>query len=498
MASAQVYRFQRRLNTLQSHHELALKRHSVSNKSYETRSRDVMNSLITHLAESEKKLKKTKRTAKPRISHPTVPKQSRCNDSANPTSSYFPYTDKSRYSCRPDQMDAPCVLQHGGREHVPFLFGENVYHHNHTNEPIFPPPTYAEQSGPSSPASLQAPSRNTSHPPDSYLAPKVRDSKSWTGVSNYSDSFHSNSATYSFGMYADHQFTPNRLLSYDLPTTQHDSSTVPPSIYSCPTGRPWSSFIDSHTDFTHSNESYPDDVTSRRQSLRSPTVHKFDSVHQKQHPYGVNNNMYDHNVCGEANCMANDLSIFPRLHGSAYPGINPILASTYPLGPGYRADEAYRPLSAATNYPGTNFSPYTFTPLSVNTDTAQYTKLPDLTAVVSVIEFADYGLHALSCSFLTFIDQNANSPGTQLNLVCDVSRQLNVLHQAASFFNRYDIRYIATHLPHFDDGAVHAYEACRLKHLFQPQCKDHEGSRPIRKHSAESENVRTMVIQMDM
>ncbi|KAG5454701.1 hypothetical protein CSKR_104927 [Clonorchis sinensis] len=49
-------------------------------------------------------------------------------------------------------------------------------------------------------------------------------------------------------------------------------------------------------------------------------------------------------------------------------------------------------------------------------------------------------------SFANKLGFARDSPGLSESLVCDVSRQLNVLHQAASCFSCYDIRDIAIHV----------------------------------------------------
>ncbi|KER27413.1 hypothetical protein T265_05520 [Opisthorchis viverrini] len=52
--------------------------------------------------------------------------------------------------------------------------------------------------------------------------------------------------------------------------------------------------------------------------------------------------------------------------------------------------------------------------------------------------------YTLICKLLWFFERPTWNPDE--SLVCDVLRQLNVLHQVASCFSRYDIRYIAIHV----------------------------------------------------
>lgn len=66
MTSVQVNRFQKRVLGLQAHHNLAAQRYSVSSKNYEKFSRSMVDSLVAHLAENDKKMKKTKRISKSR------------------------------------------------------------------------------------------------------------------------------------------------------------------------------------------------------------------------------------------------------------------------------------------------------------------------------------------------------------------------------------------------------------------------------------------------
>ncbi|KAA3681405.1 uncharacterized protein DEA37_0011901 [Paragonimus westermani] len=337
MVSAQVFRFQQRITNLQTHHELAVRRHASANRNYTLLSRDVMNSLMTHLAENDKKLKKTKRITKPRILLSQTSKHSRLNAVSDTVSPYTSYTDASRCFFRDEQYDVHNTLIPVGVDRTTANFGDYSYSQidqdsstpSRNHEPIFPPPTYADPTSPPSVVGYQfLPQPNNSSNQFQNLKAYEDEALSWSGDSSYVV----NSASGCFnGESCSTQQTSYALKTQPISFVSHSDHYASPARIS--SRAPWSG-----------GSGIPDDLTSTNLST---TVEKpaASCIRGQKHDFYSytpisGDILFDH-AHHRVSYSSCNLSCSSHCSCPAYSGINPILASTYPVVPSYHSNGSY-------------------------------------------------------------------------------------------------------------------------------------------------------------
>ncbi|KAF6776689.1 hypothetical protein AHF37_03783 [Paragonimus kellicotti] len=348
MVSAQVFRFQQRITNLQTHHELAVRRHASANKNYTLLSRDVMNSLMTHLAENDKKLKKTKRITKPRILLSQTSKHSRLNEVSDTISPYPSYTDTSKCFFRDEQYDVHNTLMPVVVDRTTANFGDCSYSQidpdssiaSRNHEPIFPPPTYADPASPQSAVGYQflpQPNNSSTHFPS--LKAYEDEALSWPGGSSFTSSRNPSYVVGSaFGCFSEESCSTQQS-SYAL-RTQPISFVSYSDHYTSPTG------ISARVHWSRGSD-IQDDVNYVTSPNLSTTIEKPATScirGQKQEFYSCTpisgGILFDH-AHHRASYSSCNSSCSSRCSYPVYSGINPILASTYPVVPSYHSNGSY-------------------------------------------------------------------------------------------------------------------------------------------------------------
>ncbi|CAH8524785.1 unnamed protein product [Dicrocoelium dendriticum] len=325
MVSTQVHRFQRRIADLQTHHELSLKRYKTARQNYTSFSRDVLNSLVAHLAETEKNAKNSKRVAKPRASHSQVPKHSRPHYLPCTVPNYSPYGNDPVSNCRDEKFTAydglpATMVDQSAKNFSSYACPVNervCLGSARRDEPVFPPPTFFEHNDCFIPEAHHA--QNTCACTDFHQL----DNYSSTNL-NSTHEFHPNS------MYSTSRVYSGHFLPHCSSSTQFDHSYQTPTLaYSMPA---WYQNKDSGTTFTLGSCLTEKDMsTSELIAYRSShSTNDVDDIH----PPAVE-------MLGPS---PSALRVFPGLACSSHSRINPILASTYPAFSNHYIDSIYKPL----------------------------------------------------------------------------------------------------------------------------------------------------------
>lgn len=324
MVSTQVHRFQKRIAGLQNHHELSLKRYKTARQNYTSFSRDVLNSLVVHLSETEKRAKKSRRIAKPRASNSQVAKHGRPDCLACNLPLYSPYGNDP-VSCRDGQFTAYDELQETIVERSAKNIGSYDYSMNlqictdsvRCNEPVFPPPTFIEHND------CSLPETHKDRDICGFTSFHTVDSRG-SGNHNSVYEFHSDS------MYSAPRIYSDQFLSRGSSSGHFDhSDQTPNEVHPMPTchqSRSSMTTFDLSSCLMEKNMPFCEFAPYR-------SLHSTLSV-QDSHQSTIDKS--DHSPGA--------LRVFPGLAYSNYSGINPILASTYPTFPNHYIDYTYKPL----------------------------------------------------------------------------------------------------------------------------------------------------------
>ncbi|CAL8069058.1 unnamed protein product [Calicophoron daubneyi] len=334
MASAQVYRFQRRVVSLQAHHQSAVDRHCITVSNYASLSRNMMDALTAFLAMSGKKLKKAKRITKPRPTHSQSIKH--LGETIPQLPSYTASTNRMGHSTANEsfnlhtapQQPPQTIVPFGGNLNPPVSTTTKPTTTAHDKEPVFPPPTDTEQpnfgapfSQPYSLTSQQSWSVDYS---DNWLRASLDGDRSWT------NSFHSPQNYYDTSLHL--AGASANAYSCNTRTERRPEPETP--LTNCQSPRPvlnygWRNDITS---------SCCDDVGSSAMGSFGCNPNDGTSFLASSQPRSIGDRCsfsYDHGASFVRSSTA--VSDFTRGSGGGglFNDINPILASTYPAVPNF-------------------------------------------------------------------------------------------------------------------------------------------------------------------
>ncbi|TPP62800.1 hypothetical protein FGIG_00733 [Fasciola gigantica] len=390
MTSVQVNRFQKRVLGLQTHHNLATQRHSVASKNYETFSRSMMDSLVSHLAENDKKMKKTKRITKPRGALSQGFRSTRSGEIAKPMDrfpaytgypSYCPTVDPcasgTTYNMLPPHFPAP-------EANIPENVNFEVRHPMASSpapnkEPVFPPPTYADPLA-SNVLVSQCPSSGTD-PFNDYMTGKPNFTRDYSALGldggftryDYFHPQHSRDLSYRIDGIDTYFTDPNFHTGVD-----QQSSRFPAHHQSSPQTS-WPTH--SARELTEPLE-YSDSFLSNLDPCISSCNGKYPDFYGQYSTKSISATSQDCRNYARSVRVEN-LTVIPCAAGSGYTGINPILASTYPVASGSRSEKVYGScpqLSDSTVVLGPTVHG-NFRPPSLNVNTMQVPNRPSFNSV---------------------------------------------------------------------------------------------------------------------
>lgn len=314
----------------------------------------MVDSLVAHLAENDKKMKKTKRISKSRGALSQGLRSTRPGEIVKPIDRFPSYTGYP--SCCP--VDDPCLS--GATYNVlPPQFPihetkvpENVEFEAHhpvapspasTKEPIFPPPTYADPSA-SNMLISECPSSG-SGTFDYYMATKSNFSRDYSPLPHgldggftrydYCHPQHSRDHFYRIGSADAYGTDPN------LHTGMSQQCTNFPPHHQHLAQTSWPTNL---TRELSNPIEYGDSFLSNLDQCASACNGKYPDPYGQYTTKPISVTSQDYRGC-TLPVRAEILTVIPRTAGSGYTGVNPILASTYPVASGSRPEKNFDPCS---------------------------------------------------------------------------------------------------------------------------------------------------------